>query len=874
MSDSFNKKTQLSRFTRAQETIDGGDDVRQRLRIFPKKVLESLSHLRIHTDRIEPIEGQAPKAGGQADVEAAILLSAHSSGSSERDKSDYVAVKKLRFEEDTDDDRALAPLAHEVNLLNDLSHDNVVKIVGFVEDVGQRVAWMLFAWEKNGNLREFIRSAKWELPERIFLIDNVAKGLAYLHGRNPPICHGDLKSLNILVNSENRAVITDFGSARAVDSVGEGPSKLVHEVEPMHKLQAQEVEAPTAEISSSGELITMTGPAWTVRWAAPELLGGHVSGLASDVWALGWICWEAVTGNFPFDNDDNVLAIVRITKGDLPPVENDDQLKHIQALCSLMRECWKLDPSERPTAVKCQQLISWMDQATPSYREGSSLLATRSSGLLYALGHNQLRNSMLTEAREYFEQSFEVADSVGDEGGKGRALNAIGYTTYLQDEYSRAEESYIQARSICSQIGDHLGFAQSVDGLGDVYRMRSEYSKAEESYIQARDMYSQIGDRLGFAQSVDSLGDVYRIRGAYSDAEESYTQACDIYSEIGDRLGLARSIKGMGDVSHMRDEYSKAEGLYIQARDIYAQMGNQLGFAQTLDSLADVYRMRNEYSKAEESFIQARDIYSEIGDQLGFAQSVKGLGDVYHIRNEDSRAEQSYIQALDIYSQLGDKLGFAQSVKSLGDVYRMRDEYSKAEELYIQARDIYAENASQGGFAQSLASLGEVYRMRDEYTRAEESYVQARDIYSQIGDQLGLAQSIKGLGDVYLMRGDGSKAEELFIQARDIYFQIGDQLGVAQSFRGIGNVHSAREQYAMARESYLEAQEIYHRTGNLRGLANIAWDLGCLHRKQGQYGKAESLVREASRLYSGLGLNQRVKMCGEFLEDIHPLIEG
>ncbi|KAG9021737.1 hypothetical protein FS837_007017, partial [Tulasnella sp. UAMH 9824] len=76
---------------------------------------------------------------------------------------------------------------------------------------------MVFSWEKNGNLREFVRSANWELPERVSLISDVAAGLGYLHRRNPPICHGDLKSLNILVNAENRAVITDFGSARAVD---------------------------------------------------------------------------------------------------------------------------------------------------------------------------------------------------------------------------------------------------------------------------------------------------------------------------------------------------------------------------------------------------------------------------------------------------------------------------------------------------------------------------------------------------------------------------------------------------------------------------------------------------------------------------------
>lgn len=50
-------------------------------------------------------------------------------------------------------------LAHEVGLLNDLSHDNVVKIIGFVENVYNGTAWMVFCWEKDENLREFVRSA-------------------------------------------------------------------------------------------------------------------------------------------------------------------------------------------------------------------------------------------------------------------------------------------------------------------------------------------------------------------------------------------------------------------------------------------------------------------------------------------------------------------------------------------------------------------------------------------------------------------------------------------------------------------------------------------------------------------------------------------
>ncbi|KAG9041599.1 hypothetical protein FS837_012038 [Tulasnella sp. UAMH 9824] len=815
MSEITNDKEEGKWSTSTEETaVDEVEGAMQRLRINPRKILESLSHLRVDRDRIKPIEGQTPKAGGNADVEAAILASAQSSSSPKPDREEYVAVKKLRFDKDTEGDRALA-------------------VIGFVEDVEKGVAWMVFAWQKNGNLREFIRSAKWDLPERLSLVDDVIRGLSYLHERSPPICHGDLKSLNILVNSMNLAVITDFGSARAVDSAVEGALKGVYAAEGTPTPQqiaagAQDVETLTAEIAPSGEFITMTGPAWTVRWAAPELLGGGLPGLASDIWALGWICWEAVTGNFPFDKETNVVAIVRITKGDLPTVENDAQFNQIKALCTLMKDCWKMNMHERPTVVKCQQAVSWMTQALPLRREWPDASAPRSSGLLFALGRLELNNDKLTEALEYFEQSLKVAQSVGDKGDKAQAFKGIGDTFYQRGEYAEAEKAYIQARDIYSQFGNQHGFAQLVKSLGDVYRIRGNYSKAVESYIQARDIYSHVGSQLGFAQSIASLGHVYRLQSQYSEAAD----------------------------------------YFIQARDIFSQIGYQAGFAQSLDALGDVYLMRDEYSKAEQSFIQARDIQSRIGNQPGLAQSIKGLGNAYRLMNNYSKAEELYIQARDIYSRIGSQLGFAESLRSLGDVYRLRSEYSKAVDSCIQARDIFSQIENRLGFAQSVSTLGDVYLLQGEYSEAEQSYIQARDIFSEIKNQLDLANSVKSLGDVYGMRSDYSKAIGSYIQARDIYSEIGDQLGLAQSFEGMGLVHAVQKEYALAQECYSEAQQVYRRLGNMRGLANILWHLGWVHSGQAQYRAAERLIVEASTIYGELGLEKDVEQCDGFLQKL------
>ncbi|KIO20730.1 hypothetical protein M407DRAFT_29626 [Tulasnella calospora MUT 4182] len=147
------------------------------------------------------------------------------------------------------------------------------------------------------------------------------------------------------------------------------------------------VEEPLkAEITESGEFITMTGPAWTVRWAAPELLDGALPGLGSDVWAFGWISWEVVTGNFPFHEENDVAAVQPILTKDLPTVSNNAQLNQVKMLCSPMEECLRLDTDERPTALRCQQIVSWMDQTVPLRRGGESLTPPRSSGLLHARG--------------------------------------------------------------------------------------------------------------------------------------------------------------------------------------------------------------------------------------------------------------------------------------------------------------------------------------------------------------------------------------------------------------------------------------------------------------------------------------------------------
>lgn len=99
--------------------------------------------------------------------------------------------------------------------------------------------------------------------------------------------------LNVLVTSRNRAIITDLGSARKLES--HTMRRKEGSVAPPTKPTtgpAQESELTLVKIEDCGTFITLTGPFYTLRWAAPELLKDEPFSLASDIWAVAWICWE------------------------------------------------------------------------------------------------------------------------------------------------------------------------------------------------------------------------------------------------------------------------------------------------------------------------------------------------------------------------------------------------------------------------------------------------------------------------------------------------------------------------------------------------------------------------------------------------------
>ncbi|KIO19618.1 hypothetical protein M407DRAFT_30732, partial [Tulasnella calospora MUT 4182] len=574
-----------------------------------REILDELSSFRIRPEAIQPTSSGPGKRGGKAQVVQATLQRRF------WQTKKQVAVKKLSYSKNIDKGRFFSEFAHEVKLMAGLSHKNIVQFVGFVEDLENGQAWIILSWEPNGNVSEFLGTGKWEIPERISLIQDAFEGLKHLHSRQPPICHGDLKSLNILVSASYRAIITDFGSARVVGESEDGGTVQGSPL-PANSDPISEKDSTPIRVVATANQLTLTGPAWSLRWAPPEVVNGSLQGLASDIWSIGWVCWEIMTNKLPFAELHSESAItLKVAHGEVPSASEDKQLSQIARLCSLMTNCWAFDPRERPSVSQCCDEIKWVPSLPPLGRvQLDSKVETNQ--LVLQMGRMYFARARYEDAASLFQQVLRLATE--EEKGQNEsaaALYWLGNVSAAQHKYAEAEASYTRAQAMYARIGDDLGRANTLQGLGGVYHCQSNLSKAEASFSLAQVIFSKVGDDQGRANTLCGLGHIYQVQFNYERAQESFTQAQEIYNSIGDGQGLANALQGLGSVYRLQSKLAEAEERFNQARKIYTRIGDDVGRANSILGLGEICFARSEHTQAAENYKGAEVIYGRIGNE-------------------------------------------------------------------------------------------------------------------------------------------------------------------------------------------------------------------------------------------------------------------
>jgi eukaryotic-like serine/threonine-protein kinase len=196
-----------------------------------------------------------------------------------------VAVKLMHREIASDSDQ-LERFRREARSVAQLSHPHIVGVIDAGEEDGR--PYIVFEYVEGETLKDRIRRmGRLPVDEAIAYAIEIARALGAAHARG--IVHRDIKPQNVLVDEEGSAKVTDFGIARSLDEEG---------------------------LTADGRVLG------TTDYVSPEQALGHDVDGQSDIYSLGVVLYEMLTGDVPFHGENQVSVAMKHVREDLPDVQS------------------------------------------------------------------------------------------------------------------------------------------------------------------------------------------------------------------------------------------------------------------------------------------------------------------------------------------------------------------------------------------------------------------------------------------------------------------------------------------------------------------------------------------------------------------------
>ncbi len=223
-----------------------------------------------------------------------------------------VAIKVIRLKDGSEHQASL--LHRQLSVLTRLRHPNLVRILdcGTLREKGE--PFLVEEYVEGRSVLEATRG--WESREIINLLVELCRAIRYLHGRD--VLHSNLKPGNVMLTSDNGGgpglKLLDFGLAGCLR--GYKPASI------------------------HGGLV----------YTAPEVILGQQPSVKSDLYSVGVIAYQLLTGRLPFEDEDQEYLIQKHLQGsaDLRPVE---RLESGPGLAQILRGLLEKDPDRRPSST-------------------------------------------------------------------------------------------------------------------------------------------------------------------------------------------------------------------------------------------------------------------------------------------------------------------------------------------------------------------------------------------------------------------------------------------------------------------------------------------------------------------------------------------
>jgi len=773
----------------------------------------------------------------------------------------------------------------ELLLATQVTHKNVIRIYDLSEADGMKFITMEYV--EGEDLRGLMikKQGKLSPEEAVEIMQQTCRALEAAHSAG--IIHRDLKPQNIMRDKSGRVLVMDFGLARTLEGDG---------------------------MTQTGALVG------TMDYMSPEQALGKDLDQRSDVFAMGLIFYELLTGKMPYKADSVVASLLKRTQERAAPVSSHDAAIP-KPLSNIVSKCMEPDVTLRyqSSAEILADLDAWQGgraaatlnfpvsskpwgQTIPWHWIGGVVAA-----LVLAIVGFVYRDKLFQPQAAHTGPAVSLAILPFRNASGDPALDWLG--SYMADILTTEVGQSAQLRTV-SPNNMHQIFSD----------LRISSSTVLDPAAISRVADSSKADRVVWGQYV-KLGDQIRIDATLQDiknnravplkievpSEKEIPGAIDrLADSIRQKLALpddvVKALKASSfqptsqSVAALRD-YNQGVGFQREGRNLQAESQFEAAtkedpaFALAFARLAQTYSSLGRDSEAEQSARKAVDLSQNLPE-----------AEKYLVAAIRSQVTKNYPEAIKAYEDLAKASPGNSDVQSaLASLYQDSGNLTKARDIYeklvaanpkdaaatldlgrvtirsgdpqgslgplTQASSIAAQSDNQEIKAASLHLMAVAYGMLSKPEEVLRNEQDALAIWRKIGHQRGLALSLNEMAQTQAMLGKNKDAEANFRDSLQIRRDIGDKRGVGATLLDFGNFVDSQGDHDQALKLYKESLQIQRDTSNESLQAICLNNIGSVYLDKGQYEDALTYFQQA------LQLREKSKVPQDIVEAVHNLGE-
>jgi serine/threonine protein kinase/tetratricopeptide (TPR) repeat protein len=775
----------------------------------------------------------------------------------DRELDRLIALKVIRPELATDP-AILLRFKQELILSRNITHKNVVRIYDLGEAEGIRFISMEYV--DGEDLRTILRrQGKFSSKDAISVVEQVCRALDSAHSEG--VIHRDLKPQNIMRDKHGRIVVMDFGLARSLGDTG---------------------------MTQTGAIVG------TLEYMSPEQALGSTLDQRSDIFSVGLIFYELLTGKAPYEADTAIASLMKRTREEARSASEVDASVP-RSLSAIVSRCLEREPANRyHSAVELlQQLTTWEANPNISAESLSKMIAhpivRRSSFSLdlpgkswmwiagavliivlatfagrMLLNHPRTSSGEIVEGIPPLKQGKYVAllplKLVGDQKTLGYLADGIQEALAAKlfqlqevhlassDAVDKAAAKDLPLSKLAHELGVNLVLQGSVQGNSDKFRVTlglddattgkrvwsNEFSGASGDVLALED---QIYGTVATALALKPTDEEQARLGAQPTTN---VKAYDLYLQGRNTLRNA----------HSQDDYRKSVAQFEQAID------KDPNFALAYTGLADSsLRM---YGESKDGiWAQKATLAAQHAEQLSnnLPEVHLSLGSVYTTTGKNTQAETELKRALELAPNSDE------AYRNLGEAYSLSGQSDEAIAAYqkaVAANSYYWLNHNslgnayfgQGDNAKALPEYQKVIEIAPDSPMGYEGVgmVYLRDgkwgeAIPQFQKALALAPdspTYSNLGTAYFFMKNYDQSTKMYEKAVEMTPNDETLLGnLGDSYRWSGHSDQAATAYSKAISLAFQELQVNPRS------AAIMSDLGLLYAKKGDAANAQQYTNQA-----------------------------